>query len=139
MNMNIDKYNINIYGLTLFGIIADFLVVILIIGVVSLISLPRYQTLNAKANQAAVASLAGALSSASAINYVARTENSATWRNVQNCVQATNTLPGGLPVGYQIVGTNTKQVIANGAYINCTIQGPAPAKTQSNFIAIGAS
>lgn len=138
--MNIDKYNINIYGrLTLFGVIIDFFIAVIIIIVICLVSFPKYQALQIKASQAAVASLAGALSSASAINYIEHLSNSPDWRNVNTCIDAANNLPGGLPVGYQIVGANTKQTIANGAYITCTIEGPTPSQTQSTFVAIGAS
>lgn len=53
----------------------ELIMVIVILGVLSAVAIPKYLDLKSDANVAAVNSVAGALSSAAAVNFAARTAN----------------------------------------------------------------
>lgn len=80
----------------------ELVMVIVILGVLAAVALPKFVSVDADAKQAAVAGVAGALSSASAINYASRKANGSKGNAVGNCTDVANSLQGGLPVGYVI-------------------------------------
>jgi MSHA pilin protein MshA len=80
----------------------ELVMVIVILGVLAAVALPKFVSLDADAKQAAVNGVAGALSSASAINYASRKANSAKGNLVGNCTDVASSLQGGLPTGYVI-------------------------------------
>lgn len=99
----------------------ELVMVIVIIGVLSAIAIPAYIDLRADANQAAVNGVAGALASASAINYAARSANATKGAAVSNCTGVAALLSGAaLPTAggtYAI----TAAAIAAGATASCTL------------------
>ena len=87
----------------------ELVMVIVILGVLAAVALPKFVNVDDDAKQAAVNGVAGALSSASAINYASRKAKgetgSATSNKtvaIANCTDAANALQGGLPTGYTI-------------------------------------
>ncbi len=83
----------------------ELVVVIVILGILAATALPKFIDLSADANAAAVQGVAGAVSSASAINYAARKANplNANTAAVATCTAAGTLLQGGaLPAGYTI-------------------------------------
>lgn len=87
----------------------ELVMVIVILGVLAAVALPKFVNVDDDAKQAAVNGVAGALSSASAINYSSRkakgeTGNATTNKTVAiaNCTDVANALQGGLPSGYTI-------------------------------------
>ena len=63
----------------------ELVMVIVIIGVLAAVAIPKFIDLKADANTAAVSGVAGALSSAAAVNYAARTANSTKGIAVADC------------------------------------------------------
>lgn len=118
----------------------ELVMVIVIIGILAVVAIPKYIDLTAQANQAAVNGVAGALSSAAAINYAAKVAGNAGATAIAKCSDTANLLqPSGFPTGYSIKGTDT--ALASGVAATagqCQVQGPAPAVTFANFTAIGA-
>jgi MSHA pilin protein MshA len=108
----------------------ELIVVIVILGILAAVALPKFIDLRTEAGNAASAGVAGAISSATAINFSARLANSAKSGTsaVSGCTQATlsNLLAGGLPSGYSITGgaTCTAANQQNGDQISCTVNGP---------------
>src|SRR5580658_10085626 len=88
----------------------ELVIVIVILGILAAVAIPQYIDLSTDAKNAAVAGVAGALSSANAINYASRSENSAKGIAVANCTALSAALVGGLPSGYVI----TSLVVAVG-------------------------
>lgn len=114
--------------------LVELVMVIVIIGVLAAVAVPKFIDLSGDANQAAVNGVAGALSSASATNYAARKANSANGAAVTNCTSVGSLLQSGaLPTGYTI----TAAAIAADATASCTVTGGG-SKT-ATFTATGIS
>ena len=111
----------------------ELVMVIVIIGILAAVAVPKFIDLSGEANQAAVSGVAGALSSAAATNYAARKAGNAAATNVANCTDAGALLQGGaLPTGYVITGA----VVAANASATCVVTHTTSTKT-ANFTAIG--
>lgn len=112
--------------------LVELVMVIVIIGVLAAIAIPKFIDLSAEANTAATQGVAGALSSGAATNYAARKANPAKGAAVTNCTDAGALLQGGaLPSGYSI----TAAAVAADATVSCTLTGPGSVTT--TFTAIG--
>jgi prepilin-type N-terminal cleavage/methylation domain-containing protein len=95
----------------------ELVVVIVILGILAATALPKFIDLSADANTAAVQGVAGAVASASAVNYASRKANATKGVAVTNCTDATTVLQGGLPTGYVASGG----AIAVDTTVSCTI------------------
>jgi MSHA pilin protein MshA len=105
----------------------ELIVVIVILGILAAVALPRFIDLRVEAGTAAAQGVAGAVSSASSINFSARLANSAKSGTtvINSCNQAAlaSILTGGLPAGYTITA-GSGSCAADGDPINCTVTGP---------------
>lgn len=110
----------------------ELVVVIVILAILAATALPKYVDLTSSANTAAVNGVAGALNSASAVNYGARQASSTLGVTITACADVANALQGGLPSGYTITGPT----MAAGAAVTCTISNGT---ANADFIGIGAS
>ena len=70
----------------------ELVMVIVILGILAAVAVPKYLDLKADANQAAVNGVAGALSSGSALNFATRMVNSSKGVAVADCQDAAKTL-----------------------------------------------
>jgi len=111
----------------------ELVMVIVIIGVLAAVAIPKFVDLGNEARTAAVAGVSGALSSAAAVNYAARKANPAKGNVVANCTDVATSLQGGLPTGYTI----TAAAVAVDASATCTVTGPS--STTGTFTALGIS
>jgi MSHA pilin protein MshA len=103
----------------------ELVMVIVILGILAAVAIPKFVDLSADAAQASVNGVAGALASASATNYAARSlgSNSTAYAStvaVTNCTNVSSALQGGLPPGFSIA---TLAVTA-GSTVSCTVTGP---------------
>jgi prepilin-type N-terminal cleavage/methylation domain-containing protein len=111
----------------------ELVMVIVIIGVLAAVAIPKFVDLGSEARTAAVSGVAGALGSAAAVNYASRKANPAKGNAVANCTDVATALQGGLPTGYTI----TAAAVAADASVTCTVTGPSSAS--GTFSAIGIS
>ena len=118
----------------------ELIIVIVILGILSAVAIPQYIDMRADAARAAVAGVAGAVSSAMAINYAARTVNLVNGVAVANCSAGSAVLQGGaLPTAggtYAI----TAAPVAPGASVSCVLTFTPTAgggAQTANFTAIG--
>lgn len=98
----------------------ELVIVIVILGILAAVAIPRYIDLKQEAAQAAVNGVAGALGSAMAVNYAARSAAPAKGSAVANCTDGATLLQGGLPTQggtYAI----TAAAVAAGAATTCTL------------------
>lgn len=113
----------------------ELVMVIVILGILAVVAIPKFIDLRNDAVVAATAGVAGALSSASAINYASRNANSAKGNTVTDCLHVANSLQGGLPTpGYAI----TSAAVASAASVSCTLTNSnvTPSVT-ATFTALG--
>jgi MSHA pilin protein MshA len=87
----------------------ELVVVIVILGILSAVALPRFINLSGEAAEAAAKGVAGAISSATAINYAARKVSATAGAGpILSCANASASaatlLAGGLPAGYTLTG-----------------------------------
>lgn len=110
----------------------ELVIVIAILGILSVIAIPKYINLTSDANTAATNGVAGALSSANAINFAARSVKATNGVPVANCTDVAAALQAGvMPSGYTI----TALAVSAGANVTCTVTGPG--STTATFIATG--
>lgn len=95
----------------------ELVIVIVILGILAAVAVPKFIDLSADAKGSAVAGVAGALSSANAINYAARKADVTKGIAVSNCTSVSGALAGGLPSGYTI----TAAAIATDITAVCTL------------------
>jgi len=81
----------------------ELVMVIVIIGILAAIAIPKFVDLSGEANKAAVSGVGGALASAAAINYAAKKAGNSSGVVLGNCNDVGPLLQGGgLPSGYTI-------------------------------------
>lgn len=95
----------------------ELVMVIVILGILAAVAIPQFIDLKSDAQTAAVAGVGGALASASAINYAARSANTAKGVAIASCANVANALQGGLPSGYGVAGP----AIGNGSAVVCSV------------------
>lgn len=86
----------------------ELVMVIVILGVLAAVALPKFVDLSSDARDAAIKGVAGGITSASAVNYAARSANSGkgTATASMTCAAAAGAiLEGGLPSGYTVTGS----------------------------------
>jgi MSHA pilin protein MshA len=103
----------------------ELVMVIVIIGVLAAVAVPKFVDLSGEANQAAVSGVAGALASAASINYAAKKAGSPSGVTVANCTDVSQLLQGGgVPAGYTV----TAAAITANATVTCTVTHTASSK-----------
>ena len=117
----------------------ELVVVIVILGILSAIALPRFISLQDEASTAAAQGVAAALSSASAINYAARQANSAkagtlALNTTTACTAAGGLLVGGLPTGYSVTADADCEAAGPGNAASCTITGENSATATAQIV-----
>lgn len=115
----------------------ELVVVVIILGILAAIAAPRFIDLSDEAQIAATDSIAGAIDSASVLNYAVDVANEAgtstdTFVTIDNCDDAGTLLSGGLPAGYTVAAA----AIADKAVVTCTLTHTASSDT-ATFNLIG--
>lgn len=110
----------------------ELVVVIVIVGIMGAIAVPKFIDLSGEAQTAATKGVAGGLSSASAVNYSARKANPAKGVSVLNCTDVSSAMMDGLPAAYTI----TNQVVNPDTAATCSVIHIASGVTES-FTALG--
>lgn len=110
----------------------ELVIVIVILGILSVIAIPQFIDLSGDSYRSSVKGIAGALASASAINYAARKENSTNGVAIANCTAVASALTNTtLPTSYTI----TSLAISAGTTSVCTVTGPSG--STATFFATG--
>lgn len=111
--------------------VIELVIVIVILGILAVVAIPKYIDLSTDAKAVSVHSIASELSSANKANYAARKADSTKGISVTNCVSLSAALPDGLPIGYTITGA----IVAVDTTVTCTLTGPG--STTASFLATG--
>ncbi len=123
----------------------ELVVVIVILGILAAVALPKFVDLRSDAAAAATQGVAGALNSAWAINYGANIANTTKGVRLNAAAQACNdasatgtagVLQGGLPTGYTM-STNTVNCSSAGITAACTVTGAQTQTATATLICTG--
>ena len=117
----------------------ELVVVIVILGILSAVALPKFINLSGEAAQAAAQGVAGAVSSATAINYAARKASATAGAGpILSCADTSSNagtlLSGGLPAGYTLTATVATCTDGNAATCTVTNTNVTPNRTASAVI-----
>lgn len=115
----------------------ELVMVIVILGILAAVAIPKFVDLSTEADAAAAQGVAGGISSASAVNYAARSASSSkgTATAGLGCqVAAAAILQGGVPPGYT-VGTGVNVGVA-GVSTDCLVTSPKGATATATIIGI---
>ena len=108
----------------------ELVVVIVILGILAAVALPKFIDLSGQAGAAAAQGVAASVSSASSINYGARKAGNASAVAVQNCTTAGGLLVGGMPTGYTIGATACAgSPTADGVTVSCVVTNTQTTQT----------
>jgi MSHA pilin protein MshA len=110
----------------------ELVMVIVILGILAAVAIPRFVDLKTEANNAAIAGVAGALSSASSINYAAKAAGNGS--SVTNCTDVAALLQGGALTGYSITSA---AVTVGSSLTTCVVTSSTNGSVTANFTAIG--
>jgi MSHA pilin protein MshA len=119
----------------------ELVVVIVILGILAAVAIPKFIDLSNEANTAALDGVEGSLTSAMAINYAGcAAKNHVVTANkcvaVDDCDDVGSLLTGGVPSGYTITALPTG---GNGASVTCVVTQTAPnPDVAGSFTGIGA-
>lgn len=116
----------------------ELIVVVVILGIIAAIAIPRFIDLTDEAQTATVNNIAGSIASASTLNHAVDVTNEAglssdSFVDVDNCDDSGTLLSTGLPAGYTVAAS----AVADKATVTCTLTHTASSKT-ANFAIIGA-
>jgi prepilin-type N-terminal cleavage/methylation domain-containing protein len=111
----------------------ELVMVIVLIGVLAAVAVPKFIDLGSEARTAAVQGVAGGLSSASATNYAARKANATKGAAVTDCDDVGALLQGGLPTGYSITSS---ALATDETKTTCEVSAPSAAASAA-FTATG--
>lgn len=105
----------------------ELVIVIVILGILAAIALPKFVDLKRESKVAALAGVAGALSSGSATNYAAKLAgkaNAVTINQTNICTAAIlgPLLTGGIPPGYAINSSVVGSCATTAEFVNCWIE-----------------
>ena len=108
--------------------LVELVVVIVILGILAATALPKFIDLSGDANDAATKGVAGAISSAFAVNYGARAANSTKGVEITGGVvtvseAAGSVMAGGMPSGYTITPSTVACGTTAGAASTVTVSG----------------
>lgn len=98
----------------------ELIVVIVILGILSAVALPKFIDLSDEASAASTKGIGGSLAAASALNYGACKAGSSECVAVANCNAFNSLLEGGLDAAYSL----NNLAIAAGTSAVCTVTGP---------------
>jgi MSHA pilin protein MshA len=96
----------------------ELVVVIVVLGVLAAIAVPKFIDLRSESEAAALQGVVGAMNSAMAINYAGfLASNGSKGVAVDNCDDIGSTMEGGVPGGYTVAAG----AIAYGTPVSCTV------------------
>ena len=113
----------------------ELVMVIVILGILSAVAIPKFVDLRSDAQTAATQGVAGAISAGAAINVATRKANASKGVAVTDCADGALLLQGGLPVNYTL-GGGLPLPVPEGETVVCTLNGPNGTSANATLIGI---
>lgn len=112
----------------------ELVMVIVILGILAAVAIPKFINLEAEAREAAVEGVAGALASGAAINYASRSVSPSAGVTTDSCDDIPLTLADeALPAGYSITSTDLSASNTNGDTARCVVSDDTDATVTAGF------
>ena len=109
----------------------ELIVVIVLLGILGVTALGRYQNMALAARDATIQGIASEVTSGSSINYAASITGLGTATDISNTTGVVDCativpamLTGGVPTGYTVAGANGNCTAAGVTFSSCTIDHP---------------
>ncbi|TXI74755.1 MAG: prepilin-type N-terminal cleavage/methylation domain-containing protein [Dechloromonas sp.] len=104
----------------------ELVVVIVILGILAAVAVPKFFDLSGEAETAAAQGVAGSLASASSVNFAAKKVSSASAITLNQANVCTSTIlgpmmQGGIPAGFTIGGTGDCTAGTAAEFVTCTV------------------
>jgi MSHA pilin protein MshA len=105
----------------------ELIIVIVILGILSAVALPRFIDLSGSASEATLDGVAGAMGSSMAINYggcsaVSHDASLAQCEAIDDCNEVGNVMQGGIPAGYSVASVAATAPATNGEALTCSVE-----------------
>lgn len=113
--------------------LVELVVVIVILGILAAVAIPKFIDLSDEATQSATNATANALGAASALNYAKSKVATSGWAAIANCTAVASLLEGDALDGYTI----TAAEITDGATARCTVTNDKKTAITAQFTAHG--
>jgi len=118
--------------------LVELVIAVALVGVLSVVAIPKITGVSDDARVAALKGVAGALSSASVRNYAIRGANNANGYEVTQCEDVVDILEGGvLPQGFELAGTDGVDPVAAEAKVECTLSTTTTPVQTTTYTAYG--
>ncbi len=114
-------------GFTLIELVA----VIVILGALAVVALPRFINLQDEAEEAALEGVTGAAASAAAVNLAGALAEDGSEVSVTNCAAISDALQGGVPTGYSITGGSFASTTLGAEKTDCEVVQTSTSNTQT--------
>lgn len=105
--------------------LVELVMVIVILGILAATAIPKFISLSADAEAAALKGVAAGMGSGMAINYASRSAGATNGVAVANCSDTGSTMEGGLPAGYTV----TALALVVGTPAACTVTQTSTSNT----------
>lgn len=115
----------------------ELVVVIVILGILGAVAVPRFVDLSSEAEVAAIQGMAGAISSGMAINYAACKAGSAECQTIDTCGDADLVLQDSADFIAKYTETDAATAVADDGSEQCTITSINDPSVNATFTAIG--
>ena len=112
----------------------ELVLVMVILGILAASAIPSFVDVSGDARKSATTGIAGALGSASAINYAVRSIKGVDGIAISNCQDIAKALDGGLDAEFKIA----PHALSNGAAASCTVTHSKGGET-ATFVGHGIS
>ena len=117
----------------------ELVIVIVILGILAAVALPKFVDLKTDARAAATSGVAGAIAAGSTTNYAARLANKSTAvlindANVCTTATVSQLLTGGMPTGYTVSGTGDCSTTADSVTYTVSDSGATPQTATATVI-----
>lgn len=115
--------------------LVELVMVIVIIGILAAVAMPKFFDLTKEAEQAAVSGLAGSINTGMTVNFAAAKLKKSGSKTISDCEDAWDVIESSDSSKYDITGGG----VSDGGTVTCTIKKDGDDSISATFTAVGAT